>query len=52
MGNSAIPAFEVPQRLIFVFEQHDRKSLVKHKHGPLSIKFERFFVIATPFTVA
>ena len=42
MGNSEIPAFEVHQRV-----QHDRKSLVKHKHRPLSIKFERFVVIAT-----
>ena len=37
---------------MLVFKQHDRKSLLKHKHSPLSIKLERLFVIATPFTVA
>ena len=37
---------------LIIIKQHDRKSLVKHKHRPLSIKFERFFVIATPFPVA
>ena len=49
-----IPKFqrEVPRRVNSVFKQHDRKSLMKHKHRPLSIKFDRFVGIATPFSVA
>jgi hypothetical protein len=40
-----------PFRVIFIlFVCLIVKSLVKHEHRPLSIKFERFVVIATPFT--